>query len=225
MITPTVILETKLLQTYRYIAGVDEVGRGPLAGPVVSAAVILNPITIGKRRSKNKWWATLRDSKILSPRKRGSIAEIIKSQAIDFAVGLATHQEIDEFNVNHATALSMNRALSQLAVSPEMVLVDGKFQIPNCKLNQRAVVDGDASILSIAAASILAKVYRDELMTKFAEEFSDYGFEKHKGYDTNFHRNRLLQFGPCPIHRMTFAPVRDIITKRFDYLWRRSQVV
>lgn len=225
MITPTATLETKLLQTYRLIAGVDEVGRGSLAGPVVSAAVILNPTKIGQHRSANKWWKAVRDSKTLSARRRGSIAEIIKQHVLDFAIGLALPSEIDELNIHHATLLSMKRAVAQLRPPPEKILVDGRFVIPDVKFSTQAIVGGDARVLSIACASILAKVYRDDLMIEFSRKFPGYGLEQHKGYDTVLHRKKLFAYGPCEIHRMTFAPVRDIITKRFDYLWRRSQVV
>lgn len=241
MIYPAYTLETKLLKDFRLIAGIDEVGRGPLAGPVVSAAVILDPGKIGKRRSKNKWWSSVRDSKTMSPPRRTAIAEFIKDNALDFAIGVATHQEIDDLNIHHASLLSMKRAIENLKVVPEMALVDGKFGIPLPNpphkgegnpspflpldgegkegvkgIRQLAIVDGDAKVLSIAAASILAKVFRDDLMEKYAERFCDYGFEKHKGYDTAMHRIRLNEHGPCAIHRMTFETVKSAITKRFE---------
>ena len=240
MITPTYTTETKLLKDFRLIAGIDEVGRGPLAGPVVSAVVIFDPDKIGRYRSKNKWWSGIRDSKILSPRKRGSIAEFIKDNAIDFAIGIATHLEIDELNIHNASLLSMKRAIENLKIIPDMVLVDGRFKIPLPNPRQKGegnspypssplsgggevggilqevIIDGDAHVLSIAAASILAKVFRDDLMRKYAEVFCDYGFEKHKGYDTALHRIKLVKHGPCAIHRMSFETVKDAITKRFE---------
>lgn len=219
MITPTYTIETKLLKDHRYIAGIDEVGRAPLAGPVVSAVVILNPDKVGHYRSKTKWWHGVRDSKTLSPRKRRSIVDFIKDNALDFGIGLATHKEIDELNIHHASLLSMRRAIGNLKILPEIVLIDGRFQIPDSRLNQEAIVDGDAHVLSIAAASILAKVFRDDLMIQYATEFSQFGFEKHKGYPTEFHRKKILQFGPCFIHRMSFSTVQSIMNNRFRFLF------
>lgn len=216
MINPTYTLETKLLNNNRFIAGVDEVGRAPLAGPVVAAVVILNSEKVGKYRSRNKWWHDVRDSKTLSPRKRGSIAGFIQENALDFAIGEASHKEIDELNIHNASLLAMRRAIEKLVLGPQIVLVDGLHAIPGLTMWQQAITQGDAKILSIAAASILAKVYRDSLMKKYSRQFSEYGFEKHKGYDTDFHRNQLYQLGPCPIHRLTFAPVRDAMNERFS---------
>lgn len=217
MITPTYTRELELLNIYRLIAGIDEVGRAPLAGPVVSAVVILDPEKIGRYRSKTKWWQGVRDSKTLSPRRRGSIAEFIKDNALDFAIGLATHEEIDELNIHHATLISMKRAIENLKVMPEMALIDGRFKIHDLEfMNQETIIHGDAHVLSIAAASILAKVYRDDLMKKYSIRYDAYGFEKHKGYPTEFHQRKLLLYGPCEIHRMTFTPVKQAITKRFQ---------
>ena len=215
MITPTYTKELQLLQDFSLIAGVDEVGRGPLAGPVVSAVVILNPEKIGRYRSKTKWWTGVRDSKTLSPQKRGSIVDVIKENSVDHAIGLATLQEVDELNIHYASLLSMKRALANLHHVPDMVLIDGKFQIPHLMIAQKPIIDGDAHVLSIAAASILAKVYRDDLMKKYATEFPVFGFDQHKGYNTAFHRQSLVLYGPCPIHRMTFETVQSIMNERF----------
>lgn len=215
MIFPTYTTETKFLKDYRLIAGIDEVGRAPLAGPVVSAAVILNPDKVGKYRSKTKWWQGMRDSKTLSPQKREALVEFIKDNALDFGIGLATHKEIDELNIHYATLLSMRRAVENLKLTPDMLLIDGKFKIPRSKFDIQTIVDGDAHVLSISAASILAKVFRDDLMKKFAQDFSQYGFEKHKGYGTAFHRNKLFAHGPCEIHRMSFATVKKAVSVRF----------
>ena len=222
MIAPTYTQEFKLLPDYKFIAGVDEVGRGPLAGPVVSAAVILDPHKIGTSRSKSKWWAGVRDSKILSPRKRGSMAEFIKENCLDFAIGQASHREIDELNIHYASLLSMKRALENLKIAPDMVLIDGLFKIPYSKFSMQTFVDGDARVLSIAAASILAKVYRDNLMKNFDGQYREFGFTKHKGYNTAFHRKAIFSFGPCPIHRMTFPALQSIINKRFARLIERQ---
>ena len=226
MLTPTYTHELKLLKDYQYIAGIDEVGRGPLAGPVGAAVVILNPAKVGRYRSKTKWWAGVRDSKTLSPRKRGTLVDFIKENSYDFGIGQATHAEIDELNIHYASLLAMKRAVENLKISPDILLMDGKFEIPHSKFHIRTIVDGDANVLSIAVASILAKVWRDDLMQKFSQKFPPYGFAKHKGYDTAFHRKKLLFHGPCEIHRMTFETVRSIMNERFAKLTGRgSQVV
>ena len=222
MITPTYSRELGLLRKYQFIAGVDEVGRGPLAGPVVSAAVILDPLRVGKYRSKTKWWAGIRDSKTVSEEKRQTLSELIKENSLGYALGIATHREIDDLNIHFASLLSMKRAIESLKIFPEIVLIDGKFIIPQGfargTIAQRAIVDGDAHVLSIAAASLLAKVFRDDLMKNYAKEFPEYGFEKHKGYDTLLHRKAIVSSGVCQIHRMTFPAVLSIISERFESL-------
>ena len=218
MITPTYTRELKLLENYQLIAGIDEVGRGPLAGPVVSAAVILDPDKIGKYRSKTKWWKFVADSKTVPQPKREALAEFIKENCLDFAIGEATHREIDELNIHYASLLSMKRAVENLKIEPDIVLIDGVFKIPHSKFTIETIVDGDAHVLSIAAASIIAKVYRDDLMKKYAQQFPEFGFEKHKGYNTDFHRKALVSHGACPIHRMTFPTMQSIISKRFKNL-------
>lgn len=218
MITPTYTLETSLLGNYYLIAGIDEVGRAPLAGPVVAAAIILNPDTVGRYRSRAKWWHDVRDSKTLSAAKREGLIDFIKENALDFAIGEASHLEIDEFNIHNASLLAMRRAVAKLGLSPQIVLVDGPHAIPGLGIRQQTVVEGDAKILSIAAASILAKVHRDSLLKKYSLQFPEFGFEKHKGYDTDLHRKALLEYGPCEIHRMSFTPVREIMNQRFTRL-------
>lgn len=217
MIRPTYTTETKLLKDYKLIVGIDEVGRAPLAGPVVSAAVILNPNKIGRYRSKTKWWEEVRDSKMLSEKKREDLVGFIKENSLDFGIGEASEREIDEFNIHHASLISMKRAIANLKFLPDMVLIDGKFTIDDLKFtNQKAIVDGDAHILSIAAASIIAKVYRDDLMKQYSSQYDAYGFEKHKGYDTSLHRKGLFGFGPCEIHRMSFETVKEAVSQRFQ---------
>lgn len=218
MITPTYTKERQLLQDYKLIAGIDEVGRGPIAGPVVSAVVILDPDKIGKYRSKSKWWAGVRDSKTVPEHNRDALAQFIKENCLDHAIGLATHREIDEMNIHYASLLSMKRALENLKFEPDMVLIDGLYKIPYSKFQIQTIVDGDAHVLSIAAASLVAKVYRDDLMKKYSEEFPEYGFAKHKGYNTQFHRKAIIINGTCGIHRMTFPALQSIIDKRFANL-------
>ena len=178
----------------KLICGVDEAGRGPLAGPVCAAAVILPP---------NVEIPGLNDSKKLSDKKRRELFPIIKEQAIAYGIAFADHSEIDEINILQATYLAMERAIAQLSVKPEMALIDGNrakdFGIP-----VETVVHGDSLSASIAAASVLAKVTRDDYMLKMAEAYPNYGFEIHKGYGTKAHYAALTAYGPSPIHRMTF---------------------
>lgn len=176
------------------ICGVDEAGRGPLAGPVCAAAVILpNHLRI----------PGLNDSKKLSDKRRRELFPLIQQQAIAYGIGFASEQEIDEINILQATFLAMQRALDQLPVKPELALIDGNrakdFGVP-----VKTVIYGDALSANIAAASILAKVSRDDIMLKMAEKYPGYGFEIHKGYGTKAHYAALRQLGSCPIHRQSF---------------------
>ena len=179
---------------YRAICGVDEAGRGPLAGPVCAAAVIL-PMDIDI--------PGLNDSKKLTDKKRRELFPIICEKAIAYGIAFADHGEIDEINILQATYLAMERALLQLTVKPDVVLIDGNrakdFGIP-----VQTVVHGDSLSTNIAAASILAKVTRDNVMLEMAERYPQYKFEVHKGYGTKAHYEAITQYGPCPIHRMTF---------------------
>lgn len=178
----------------RVICGVDEAGRGPLAGPVCAAAVIL---------PTNLEIPGLTDSKKLTDKKRRELYPVIMEQAIAYGIGFASEQEIDEINILQATFLAMQRAIDQLSVKPDLALIDGNrkkdFGVP-----AKTVVKGDSLSASIAAASILAKVTRDNLMLEQAETYPQYKFDIHKGYGTKAHYEALREFGPCPIHRMTF---------------------
>lgn len=178
----------------KIICGVDEAGRGPLAGPVCAAAVIL---------PSNIDIPGLDDSKKLSDKRRRELFPVIKEQAVAYGIGLASHEEIDEINILQATFLAMERALDQLDVKPDLALIDGNrakdFGIP-----VKTVIHGDSLSASIAAASILAKVTRDDLMVEYAEKYPQYAFEIHKGYGTKAHYEALRTYGPSPIHRMTF---------------------
>lgn len=179
---------------FRVICGVDEAGRGPLAGPVCAAAVILPPHT----RIPG-----LNDSKKLTDKKRRELFPVICEQALAYGIGMATEQEIDEINILQATFLAMQRAMDQLQVRPDLALIDGNRQ-KDFGLPAKTVVKGDSLSANIAAASVLAKVTRDDLMIRQATEFPEYGFEIHKGYGTRAHYAALEQYGPSPIHRMTF---------------------
>ena len=179
---------------FHVICGVDEAGRGPLAGPVCAAAVILPPhIRI----------PGLNDSKKLSDKKRRELFPVICEQALAYGIGMATEQEIDEINILQATFLAMQRAMDGLQVRPDLALIDGNRQ-KDFGLPVKTVVKGDSLSANIAAASVLAKVTRDDLMIRQATEFPEYGFEIHKGYGTKAHYAALEQYGPSPIHRMTF---------------------
>lgn len=185
------------------LAGVDEVGRGPLAGAVVAAAVILPP---------DHGIEGLADSKRLSPARRETLACLIRERATVWALGRAEPEEIDAINILHAALRAMTRAVAALAIAPETVWVDGN-RCPELPMPARAIIGGDGSIPSISAASILAKVARDAEMTALDARYPGYGFAAHKGYGTAAHCAALARLGPCPIHRMSFAPVRRAAEK------------
>ena len=177
-----------------YIAGVDEAGRGPLAGPVCAAACIL---------PRNLEIPGLNDSKKLSSKARDSLYDIIINSAVSYGIAFATVEEIESLNILNATFLAMNRALSQLSPQPALALIDGNRN-SGISIPSRCVVKGDSLCADIAAASVLAKVTRDRYMLTMAEQYPEYGFEKHKGYGTAQHYAALRQFGPSPIHRPSF---------------------
>jgi ribonuclease HII len=185
---------------FRAVAGVDEAGRGPLAGPVVSAAVILPPGFQGRG---------ITDSKKLSPVKREKLLRIIREEALAVSTGFATPEEIDALNILKASLLSMQRAVAGLAVQPDYLLVDGLFTI-DAAMAQEAVVKGDSRSLSIAAASIVAKVTRDAVMMDLHARYPGYGFDRHKGYPTKAHREALERLGPSPVHRQSFRGVAGV---------------
>ena len=176
------------------ICGVDEAGRGPLAGPVCAAAVILPPHTV---------IPGLNDSKKLTDKRRRELYPLIKEKALAYGIAFADHGEIDEINILQATYLAMERAIGQLSVRPDIALIDGN-RAKDFGLPVKTVVHGDSLSANIAAASILAKVTRDDVMLLMAEDYPQYSFEVHKGYGTKAHYEALAQHGPCPIHRMTF---------------------
>ncbi len=193
----------------RFLAGIDEAGRGPLAGPVVAAAVILEP---------NVEIPGLNDSKKLSAFRREELFDQIQKVALSFGIASASVEEIQRLNILQATFLAMQRALEKLIPQPDFILVDGRdFPLfshskNGDKMNGRAVVRGDGRSQVIAAASILAKVQRDRIMEEYARFFPQYGFEKHKGYGTKAHREKIVQLGPCPIHRRKF--IRRLMQKQ-----------
>ena len=181
----------------RYVCGIDEAGRGPLAGPVVACAVVVEqPIYL----------EFLNDSKLLPLSRREVLSEAIRSRAISFCVGSASHEEIDRFNILGATKIAMGRALAGVSVPPCRVFVDA-VTIPQCLFPQQPIIDGDAKCAVIAAASIIAKVHRDRWMNEYDAMYPEYGFAQHKGYGTPEHLAALSRLGPSPIHRRSFAPV------------------
>lgn len=179
---------------YTAVCGVDEAGRGPLAGPVCAAACIL---------PRGLAIEGLNDSKKLTEKRREALFEPIKAQALAYGIAFATVEEIEELNILGATMLAMNRAIARLSVPPELALIDGN-RTQGIQVPARAVVHGDATCASIAAASILAKVTRDRYMLGLAKQYPEYGFEKHKGYGTRAHYAAIREYGPCPIHRPSF---------------------
>nr|VFJ62140.1 MAG: RNase HII [Candidatus Kentron sp. FW] len=183
------------------VAGVDEAGRGPLAGPVLTAAVILDPdVPI----------TGIRDSKMLSPQRREELAASIRERSLAWAMGRAEVAEIDTLNILQATLLAMRRAVLSLPVAPIRVLVDGK-QIPYLPFETQAIIQGDKTVPAIGAASILAKVERDAEMVALDRHYPQYGFARHKGYPTRAHLEALRRYGACPAHRRTFGPVRAVL--------------
>lgn len=186
---------------YRVFAGVDEVGRGPLIGAVVTAAVILDPAQPIQG---------LTDSKKLSEKKRNKLALEIKSKALAWALGRAEADEIDQLNILQASLLAMQRAVQQLVVIPDFILVDGN-KLPTFDIPAQAVVKGDSLVAEISAASILAKVARDQEMYQLHQQYPEYGFDKHKGYPTALHLETINNYGVLPQHRKSFAPVKRLL--------------
>ncbi len=187
-----------------YIAGVDEAGRGALAGPVVAAAVILplqDNITLQK-------FSHVNDSKQLSAKKREALYTIITKHALTYGIGQSSAQLIDEIGIIAATKAAMKTAVSQLNPHADYLLIDGRIRLTQINRPQQSIIRGDSQSISIAAASILAKVTRDRIMIAQDDTYPAYKFAQHKGYGTQLHRDTLAQIGPCPIHRYTFAPIR-----------------
>jgi len=193
------LAEERILEErgYQAVAGVDEAGRGPLAGPVIAAAVILKPGVVID---------DLNDSKQLSARARVEIFESIVFNALSYGIGSASREEIDRINIHAASMLAMRRALERLSIKPDFVLADG-YPIRDCPYEQKAIKGGDALSMSIAAASVLAKVSRDRIMVGLHEKYPHYGFDRNMGYGTTSHREAISEYGPCPAHRRSFRLV------------------
>jgi ribonuclease HII len=205
---PNLDEEDKLREEgYELIAGIDEVGRGALAGPVVASAVILpHPANL-------PWFELVRDSKELNSRKRESLFDLITKEAVAVGIGIVPPQVIDSVNILKATRIAMMQAVEKLPIQPGFLLVD-RLGLSQCPIPQRGITRGDKTCLSIACASIIAKVTRDRMMEEFDKTYPGYGFARHKGYGTGIHLSCLRKLGPSPIHRLYFAPVRNIITSQ-----------
>lgn len=182
------------LKGYKAICGVDEAGRGPLAGPVCAAAVIVPPNTIIDG---------VNDSKKLTEKKRETLFDVIKETAVSYCIAYASVEEIESINILNATMLAMKRAVEGLEVKADYAMIDGN-KMPPIDIDGETIVKGDSKSMSIACASILAKVSRDRLLYEYAKEYPQYQFDKHKGYGTVAHREAILEYGPCPYHRMSF---------------------
>lgn len=208
--SPNLTFEQALWEdNQKWIAGLDEAGRGAWAGPVVAAVVIFPPIV-----NLEKNLLGVRDSKQMNGHQREFWAEIIRKHAQSWGVGSAGHTEIDQLGILPATRLAMQRALGQLSTSPDHLLIDALL-LPQLETPQTALIKGDQRSLSIAAASILAKTTRDALMRQEDGNYPLYGFRRHKGYGTRFHQQALAENGPCPIHRMSFRPLREQFSFKF----------
>ena len=193
---------------HKFIGGVDEAGRGPLAGPVVAACVV-----IGSDFAIEGELEKVMDSKKLSAKKREELYKLIREKALAVEIGVVSPKIIDKINILQASLLAMKKAAEGCKVIPDYLFIDGKFKIPKMSTPQSAVIGGDGKVFCIAAASIIAKVARDWLITAEGEKYPEYDFARHKGYGTALHLAKLKEFGPCPIHRKTFGPVRDLLKK------------
>jgi ribonuclease HII len=197
------------LQGYRRVAGVDEAGRGPLAGPVVASCVVL-PLS--------DEYAVFEDSKALRPAKRDQLYEMLMGSDIPIGIGIVSQKEIDRLNILQASLLAMKKAILNLSVPPDFLLIDGNQPV-EVSIAQKSLVKGDSRSASIAAASIVAKVTRDRLMNEYHRQYPQYHFDRHKGYPTRDHREAIMRHGPCPLHRTTFRGVREyLVTKETEQL-------
>lgn len=194
---------------YQYIAGIDEVGRGPLAGPVVAACVVL------KNNNLNKWLCSgIKNSKKLSSQKRNQLSKIILREAVAWGIGRVSEKIIDKINIRQATILAMRRAFDKVKVPIDYLLIDGRDTITDLPVNQKAIINGDEKSIIIAAASIIAKERRDDIMRRYHLTYPVYGFAQHKGYGTKMHFAMIKKYGPCKIHRQSFHPIKDILHKQ-----------
>lgn len=195
---------------YHSVGGVDEAGRGPLAGPVVAACVVIGP----EFRLDQAELSLVADSKKLSAKKREQLFAVIKEKALAVEIGLVDNVSIDKINILQASFLAMRRAIRKTAITPDYILTDGKFRIPKLDIPQSAIIGGDAQVWVIAAASIIAKVSRDWLMGEADKLYPEYGFAQHKGYGTKQHLAMIEKHGPCPLHRLSFEPLKGATAEK-----------
>jgi ribonuclease HII len=203
------LAEEKILfdNNYKLVAGIDEAGRGPLAGPVVAVCCVIGP----DFKLDKEELCFINDSKKLTHKKREEMFDVIQDSNIETGVGVCDNETIDRINILQATFLAMKKAISGLRNRPDYLLVDGKFGIPNSSYIQKPVIKGDEKVFSIAAASIIAKVTRDRMMMEIHKKYPQYGFDKHKGYGTKLHMEQLKKYGPSFIHRKSFGPCKGLI--------------
>lgn len=192
---------------YNIVGGIDEAGRGPLAGPVVAACVVAQP---GIEASMEEL-AIIKDSKKMTEKRREKAFDLIYEFFPEVGIGICDHKTVDRINILEASFLAMKKAVGSLKQKPDFIIVDGKFEIPNFSTKQKALKKGDSFVLSIAAASVVAKVTRDRMMLEMHAKYPDYGFAQHKGYGTKLHMKSLRKHGPCPIHRTSFRPVKELL--------------
>ena len=196
-------LEKELInEGYNLVAGIDEAGRGPLAGPVVAACVVFDKSFVVPKKLE-----TVKDSKKLTPKKREELFNVLQEHCLEIGIGICDNNTIDRINILQAAFLAMKKAVGVLKNKPDFLLIDGGFKLPNSTFNQKNIVKGDNLVFSIAAASIIAKVTRDHIMEEYDKKYPQYEFIKHKGYGTKVHIENIKKYGPCPIHRMSFNPV------------------
>lgn len=208
------INDKKLQSRYGLLAGVDEAGVGPLAGPVIAAAVIFDfRKKLFNSKIKEDWIRQLNDSKKLTHEKREQLLKFIIKHAVSFGIGKSSVTEIDEINILQSRLIAMKRAIENLGKKPRMVLIDGNRSVPHLQVQQRLIIRGDEKVFSVAAASILAKVTRDNILENLHKKFPQYGFDRHKGYGTQFHFEMIQKHGPCDIHRKSFEPIKSIIAQ------------
>ncbi len=217
MTKPTYKFEKKkLVEGYQFIVGCDEVGRGCLAGPVVAAAIVLPAWEVLRKQS---WHKDIRDSKLVSPEKRFMLEKKLRETSLGFGIGVVSEQIIDKINIHHASLLAMQKAVEHLldgfshgtsgtgrdeTLAKGFMFVDGRFPVPGLAIGQESIIDGDAKVISISAASIIAKTYRDRLMVRWHKKMPDYRFDQHKGYATKLHRQLLVKHGISVLHRRSF---------------------
>lgn len=221
-----ITLETEnnyFAQGAEYVAGIDEAGRGPLAGPVVAACVIVDR----NFNLSSKELEMVADSKKLSQKKREMLFSLIKDSVKVVEISVISNEYIDKINILQASLLAMKKAYEKTSIKADIILVDGNKKIPNLEVEQKTVINGDAKVWVIAAASIIAKVSRDYIMTELDKKYPEYGFAKHKGYGTKYHLEALKEYGPCSIHRQSFAPVREsnkgeVIRRKKRYVIKKN---